>query len=108
MQSLRNGTYDPAIVGGTSYTLTGVIIKKYLSGPILTLDTACSYGLYALDIALQSLRNGTCDAAIVDSTSFTLIGVIIKIYYVHFRPQSDIGHSLFLWIVCSGYGNAKS
>ena len=52
--------------------------KKYLSGPSLTLDTACPSGLYALDIAMQSLGNGTCDPAIVGGTSFTLTGVIIK------------------------------
>ena len=55
---------------------------------------------------MQSLGNGTCDPAIVGGTSFTLTGVIIK--KLPFRSQSDIGHSLFLWVVCSGYCDAKS
>ena len=39
----------------------------------MSLDTACSSGLYALDMAMLNLKNGTCDAAIVAGTSLTLI-----------------------------------
>ena len=31
-----------------------------VSGPSLTLDTACSSSMYALHLACQSLRNGDC------------------------------------------------
>ena len=36
-------------------------------------DTACSSGLYALDMALQNLRSGTCEAAIVGGTTLCLL-----------------------------------
>lgn len=36
-----------------------------LTGPALTIDTACSSSLTALTVACQSLRDGTCTAALV-------------------------------------------
>ncbi len=37
-----------------------------------TIDTACSSSLYALDAAVNSLRSGQCDAAIVAGTNMIL------------------------------------
>ena len=42
------------------------------AGPSFVLDTACSSSLLALDRALQSIRNGDCDAAIVGGCGLLL------------------------------------
>jgi len=41
-------------------------------GPSFAIDTACSSSLLALDQALQSIRSGQCDAAIVGGSSLCL------------------------------------
>ena len=41
-------------------------------GPSFTIDTACSSGLYAMNQAIQNIRNGACDAAIVGGTCLCL------------------------------------
>uniref|UniRef100_A0AAG5D8B2 Fatty acid synthase n=2 Tax=Anopheles atroparvus TaxID=41427 RepID=A0AAG5D8B2_ANOAO len=43
-----------------------------LKGPVMTLDTACSSSMYALDWACKSIRKGDCDAAFVAGTNLTL------------------------------------
>ena len=47
-------------------------------GPSYTVDTACSSSLLALDCALNSLRSGACDAAIVGGVNLC------------FRPQTSL------------------
>jgi fatty acid synthase len=42
------------------------------SGPSYALDTACSSSLLAMDQALQAIRSGQCDAAIVGGSSLCL------------------------------------
>jgi 3-oxoacyl-(acyl-carrier-protein) synthase len=44
----------------------------YYLGPSYAVDTACSSSLLALDQALQSVRSGQCDAAIVGGCSLCL------------------------------------
>ena len=43
-----------------------------LHGPSLTIDTACSSALVALDVATQSLYNKNCDKALVSSACLML------------------------------------
>jgi acyl transferase domain-containing protein len=43
-----------------------------LTGPSMTVDTACSSGLTALHLAVQALRDGTCDTAIVGAANALL------------------------------------
>jgi len=63
------------------YGLTGAcdsMFSNYLSfcfgfkGPSLTVNTACSASLYAFDLAVQSLKMGQCQYAIVAGTNVLL------------------------------------
>lgn len=47
-------------------------ISCFISGPSFALDTACSSSLLALDQAVNSIRQGHCDAAIVGGCSLCL------------------------------------
>lgn len=43
-----------------------------LKGPSFTLDTACSSSGIALDVAMQYLGSGCCDAALVAGSNLIL------------------------------------
>lgn len=43
-----------------------------LRGPSVTLDSACTSALYGLHMAVQAIRNGDCDSAIVASSNWIL------------------------------------
>jgi fatty acid synthase len=72
-------TQDPETV--TGYTLTGCVRSMFsnrlsytfdLRGPSFSVDTACSSSLLALQLAVDSIRQGQCDAAIVGGAHLTL------------------------------------
>lgn len=59
--------FDPT--GAQGAFLAGRISYYFnLKGPAFTLDTACSSSMYALHMAVQSIRNGESDSAIVGAS----------------------------------------
>ncbi|UJR30710.1 hypothetical protein I4U23_018230 [Adineta vaga] len=76
---------DPQTLEG--YSMTGCATSMFANrlsyffdfkGPSYTVDTACSSSLLALDCALNALRSGACDAAIVGGVNLC------------FRPQTSL------------------
>ena len=72
-------TQDPDRVNG--YGLTGCCRAMFpnrlsytfdFSGPSYAIDTACSSSMFALQQAVQSMRNGECDSAIVGGCNLLL------------------------------------
>ncbi len=59
------GVLDSVQAGRIAYALD-------LSGPAIAVDTACSGGLVALHLALQDLRQGRCDRALVGAANVLL------------------------------------
>ncbi|KAF4589051.1 Polyketide synthase [Ophiocordyceps camponoti-floridani] len=54
------------VTGNHQSILSGRISHAFdLRGPCFSVDTACSSGLYALHAAVQSIRSGDCDSAVV-------------------------------------------
>lgn len=53
-----------------------------LRGPCFSIDTACSSGLYALNAAVQSIRTGECNSAIVAGAN------------LHLQPDDTVSMSM--------------
>ncbi|KAI0521826.1 putative polyketide synthase [Xylaria bambusicola] len=61
------------VTGGGATILSNRISHVFnLRGPSMVVDTACSASMYALHLAILSLRNEDCDAAIVGSGNLIL------------------------------------
>ncbi|KAL9031280.1 MAG: hypothetical protein Q9196_000687 [Gyalolechia fulgens] len=55
-----------ATTGASTSILSNRISYMFnLRGPSLSIDTACSSSMYAIHLAINSIRNGDCDSAIV-------------------------------------------
>ncbi|KAI0438847.1 hypothetical protein F4803DRAFT_569116 [Xylaria telfairii] len=55
---------------GTSILANRISYIFNLQGPSLTIDTACSSSMYALHLAVNAIRCGDCDSAIVASANW--------------------------------------
>ncbi|CRG92723.1 Lovastatin nonaketide synthase [Talaromyces islandicus] len=55
---------------GTSILANRISYIFNLQGPSLTVDTACSSSMYALHLAVNAIRAGDCDSAIVASANW--------------------------------------
>ena len=57
---------DPYIPTGIGYSILSNRISYFFDfkGPSITIDTACASSLTAIHLAIQSLQNGECDAAL--------------------------------------------
>ena len=50
------------------------------AGPSYSIDTACSSTMYAFSNALQSIRNGDCDAAIVGGVTIDILPEVAETF----------------------------
>ena len=61
------------IVNDKDFLSTRVSYKLNLTGPSLTVQTACSTSLVAVHLACQSLRTGDCDEGVKQAIATKLI-----------------------------------
>lgn len=63
------GAFQAMISNDKDYLATRVSYKLNLTGPSVTVQTACSTGLVAVHLGVQSLLNGDCDMALAGGAS---------------------------------------
>ncbi|KAL7623513.1 hypothetical protein AAE478_007196 [Parahypoxylon ruwenzoriense] len=62
-----------ALTGASTSILSNRISYIFnLHGPSLALDTACSSSMYAVHMAVNAIRNGDCDSAIVAASNWIM------------------------------------
>ncbi|MES0101378.1 amino acid adenylation domain-containing protein [Mesorhizobium sp. M0019] len=60
------------ILNGHDFTATRIAYKLNLTGPCVSVQTACSTSLVAVHLACQSLRSNECDMALAGGASISL------------------------------------
>ena len=78
-----------------------------LTGPSLTLDTACSSALVAFDVAFGHLYTGQCDVAIVCAPNILLTGYQYQIACCRTGLLADDGRCKSFDIAGDGYGRGE-
>ncbi|HRH56313.1 MAG TPA: SDR family NAD(P)-dependent oxidoreductase [Chitinophagales bacterium] len=92
-----------ATTGSGRYALSGRLSFFYnLQGPSLTLDTACSSSIVALNIASQSLNSGECNMALVGASN-TITDFFVSKGYSRSGLLSEYGECRFGDIKSTGY-----
>ncbi|MFD2762813.1 SDR family NAD(P)-dependent oxidoreductase [Micromonospora eburnea] len=66
------GSYQTLISSDKDFLATRVSYKLDLTGPSMTVQTACSTSLTAVHLAVQSLLNGECDIALAGGVSVSV------------------------------------
>ncbi|WP_192258584.1 non-ribosomal peptide synthetase, partial [Mesorhizobium caraganae] len=61
-----------SILNGPDFTATRIAYKLNLTGPCVSVQTACSTSLVAVHLACQSLRRHECDMALAGGASISL------------------------------------
>ncbi|HEY3328727.1 MAG TPA: type I polyketide synthase [Capsulimonadaceae bacterium] len=65
------GGYNTVIGNDKDYLATRIAYKLNLTGPAITVQTACSTSLVAICQAVESLRAGACDMALAGAVSIS-------------------------------------
>jgi amino acid adenylation domain-containing protein len=65
-------TYQAVIANDKDFLATHAAYRLDLRGPAMTVQTACSTSLVAVDVAVQSLRAGRCRAALAGGAAIHL------------------------------------
>ncbi|MED1738767.1 SDR family NAD(P)-dependent oxidoreductase [Bacillus swezeyi] len=68
-QSSLSKARNPIVAGGQNYLAANISQFFDLRGPSIVLDTACSSALVGLNMAIQALRSGDIEAAVVGGVS---------------------------------------
>ena len=68
----RIGTFTAMVASEKDYVATRIANKLNLTGPALSIHTACSTSLVAIATAVQHLRAGLCEVAIAGGASITV------------------------------------
>ena len=79
------------ILNDKDYLTTQISYKLNLSGPSITINTACSTSLVAIDYAIRNLLTGTCDLAIAGGISISFLNKYGYIYQKEMMFSPD-GH----------------
>lgn len=74
------GAFNVMLANEKDYVATRIAYKLDLTGPALSIHTACSTSLVAVCQAVESLRRGECDLALAGGVSIT---VPVHSGYVH-------------------------
>ncbi|ESQ11496.1 MAG: type I polyketide synthase [Thiohalocapsa sp. PB-PSB1] len=61
--------YQANLANDRNFLATRIAYKLSLSGPAVTVQTACSTGLVVVHMACQALRTGECDAALAGAVA---------------------------------------
>ena len=94
-----SGTSPAIAAGRIAYSLD-------LKGPCLTIDTACSSSLTAAHLAVQALRAGECDLALVGGVSLMLSGELGRSFAEAGMLAPD-GRCKSFDAAADGYGRAE-
>ncbi|KAK0397543.1 hypothetical protein QR680_002165 [Steinernema hermaphroditum] len=102
-------TQDPDTV--TGYTLTGCVRSMFsnrisfafdLRGPSFSVDTACSSSLCAMQLAIDAMRQGQCDAAVVAGAHLTMTPTV-SLQFLRLGMLSDRGSCRSFDVSGDGY-----
>ncbi|MFE5794732.1 amino acid adenylation domain-containing protein [Streptomyces sp. NPDC056503] len=78
------------LAAGADHLTTRAAHKLGLSGPAVTVATACSTSLTAIHLAAQSLKNGDCDIALAGGAGIRL--PLLPVRYSEGGPFAREGH----------------